>query len=458
VVWILINYLTNTTLLGYELFGYFIIRLPFSQIFFRRMSSYPSLLVNNISTLYTCNGDGDDGLGCINDAAVGFKGGRIVYIGSSVDVHDDSTDDYDIVISGKGLIAIPGMVDCHTHSVWAGTRCKEFSSRLKGTSYVDILQQGGGILSTVRDTRNASLDDLTMACSRRLSSMLNNGVTTCEVKSGYGLCVDTERDMLLAARNAAASSSGHAVPRVTTTFLGAHTLPWEYRDSRDAYLRQVIEDQLPVCAPLADSIDVFCDKGAFTLQEAHTVLSRGKERYGLKVKAHAEQIVHTGCAHLVADLGGVSADHLERLDEEGAQALASSNVVAVMLPGAQLYLRDTSPPIQLLRAKGVTMAVGSDLNPGSSPVHDLLTCSTLSCIIQGLTIPEALLGVTKHAGQALGLPQAGWLAVDGGSYADMVLIEPPVGEGCSIDAIIQHLGGHRVKAVVKDGTLVYRST
>ncbi|KAF4755954.1 hypothetical protein FOZ63_014616, partial [Perkinsus olseni] len=158
------------------------------------------------------------------------------------------------------------------------------------------------------------------------------------------------------------------------------------------------------------------------------------------------------------DLGGVSADHLERLDEEGAQALASSNVVAVMLPGAQLYLKDTSPPIQLLRTKGVTMAVGSDLNPGSSPVHDLLTCATLSCIIQGLTIPEALLGVTKHAGQALGLPKAGWLALDGGSYADMVLIEPPVGEGCCIDAIIQHLGGHRVKAVVKDGTLVYSST
>ncbi|EER07602.1 Imidazolonepropionase, putative [Perkinsus marinus ATCC 50983] len=376
-----------------------------------------SLLVRNITTLYTCNGV-DGGLGCINNATVAFKGDKVVYIGN-----DNNEDyDYDIVLSGEGLVAIPGMVDCHTHTVWAGSRAKEFSNRLNGATYIDILQQGGGILSTVRDTRNATLQELTTLCNKRLITMLNNGVTTCEIKSGYGLCVNTERDMLIAAKQATGLVVGDGgvggqqcyTPRVTTTFLGAHTIPSEYKDRRYAYIRQVVEDQLPVCAPLADSIDIFCDKGAFTLQEADTILRCGKDKYGLSVKAHAEQIEHTGCSKLVASLGGISADHLERIDNEGCEALSKANVVAVMLPAAQLYLKDITPPIDLLRHNNVTMAIGSDLNPGTSPIHDLLTTATLACIVQGVTIPEALLGITRHAGQALGISKAGWAVIKDG--------------------------------------------
>lgn len=361
-------------------------------------------------------------------------------------------------IDASGKVVLPGLVDCHTHSVWAGSRSDEWERRLGGESYVSILEGGGGINSTVRATRSASQASLEASARLRVLGMRNNsGVTSVEIKSGYGLSVDAEEKMLLAARSCV--KSGEEM-RVFTTFLGAHTIPDEYRpggclqeQGRDGYVAQVVEEQLPRCAPLCDYVDVFCDRGAFTLEEARVVLEAGK-RLGLKVRAHAEQIESTGCARLVAQLGGVSADHLEQLDSEGAAAMGAGNVVAVLLPGAQLYLKDVSPPVPLLREHGVRMAIASDLNPGSSPVHNLWTVASLACILQGCTVSEALLGITKHGGLALDRPELGWLGV-GDSVGDCVILDSPPGEPATVASLLQHIGTPRVSHVIVNGKLVF---
>ena len=240
--------------------------------------------------------------------------------------------------------------------------------------------------------------------------------------------------------------------RVVPTFLGAHTNPAEFRDDRDAYVTQIIEEQLPLCAPLSTCVDVYCDRGAFTLEEALRILEAGKAR-GLTVRAHAEQVSHTGIAAAAAELGASSVDHLERIDR-GVEAMAANDTVAVLLPGAQLYLKDASPPVSLLREAGVAMAIGTDLNPGSSPVHDPWTCATLACILQGLTIDEAILGVTRNAGRALGRPDLGWLGL--GSAGDLALFAPPPGEPDTVASLIQHMGAHRAVHLIRDGKLVIR--
>jgi imidazolonepropionase len=417
----------------------------------------PDLLIHRVSTLYTCN-PASRGLGRQHDVSIGFTDGRISFLGDA-ELAEAQVGESTTVLDGRGLILAPGLVDCHTHSVWGGSRAGEFAKRLAGESYIDILEQGGGILSTVRQTRAASYEELERGCRLRLEGMLRHGVTTAEVKSGYGLTVEHELRCLRAARacNGGGVGAGASCPRVVTTFLGAHTVPPEYRDDRPAYVRQVIHEQLPrvQAEGLADCADVFCDRGAFTLAEARDILTAGQAA-GLRVKAHAEQIQHTGCAQLVAELGGVSADHLEKLDADGVRALAQAGTVAVMLPGAQLYLHDASPPTPALREAGVRMAVATDLNPGSSPVHDLWAAATLSLITQGLTVDEAFLGITRNAALALGRPDLGWLGPEGsGSVADAVLLAPPPGEPPLIQSVLQHMGGHRTVAVVRNGVLVH---
>jgi imidazolonepropionase len=394
------------------------------------------LLIHHLARLYTMAPDAE-GLGEIADGAVAFSGGSVVYVGPSAGAPDAAE-----VIDGSGLVGLPGLVDCHTHAVWAGSRADEFARRLAGARYSDILEAGGGILSTVRHTRATDEATLAALARARLAGMRRRGVTTVEVKSGYGLSPDAEARLLRAA-----AAAGDVV-RVVPTFLGAHTVPAEYRGDRAAYVRQIIDEQLPRCAPLAECIDVYCDRGAFTVAESVAILSAGRAA-GLKVKAHAEQVAYTGIAAAAAELGAVSVEHLERLDDAGVAALAAHGTVAVLLPGAQLYLKDTAPPVAALREAGVPMAVATDLNPGSSPVHDLWTAATLSCILQGLTIAEAALGITRHAGAALGRPELGWLGAD--SAADMVLIAPPPGEPATISGLIQHMGGGRVAHVIQDG-------
>ena len=382
-------------------------------------------LVHNIHRLYTMDPE-REGLGVIDDAAVAIDGGRVSWVGPASDAPDAER-----TVDGSGLVGLPGLVDPHTHAVWAGSRADEFARRLAGANYADILEAGGGILSTVAATREADAGQLRDDARVRLDHMRSRGVTTVEVKSGYGLEPETELRMLEAA------APKHHNISVVRTFLGAHTIPAEFRQNRTAYVDQIIHEQLPLCAPHADFVDVYCDRGAFDLDEAIAILSAGKA-LGLKIRAHAEQVAHTGIAEAAAKLGATALDHLERIDEAGIAAMAEAGTVAVLLPGAQLYLKDHPPPVAALREAGIPIAVGTDLNPGSSPVHDLWTAATLSTLIAGLTMEEALLGITRHAAQALGLADRGHLGI--GARADIALFEPPPGEPASMESLLQHLG------------------
>jgi imidazolonepropionase len=397
------------------------------------------LLVHHLSHLYTC-APGSPDLGCIADASVGFTDGKLCFIGPAADAPTAIN-----TIDGHGLVGLPGLVDPHTHAVWAGSRADEFAKRLAGARYSEILEQGGGILSTVSATRAASEETLTQLCRARLLGMLERGVTTVEIKSGYGLNPETEARMLRAAR------ACHDTVRVMTSFLGAHTIPLSHRDDRASYVEQIISEQIPLCAPLANHIDVYCDRGAFTLTESMAILEAGKSA-GLQVRAHAEQVSHTGIAEAAAKLGASCVDHLEQIDDAGIAAMARHNTVAVLLPGAQLYLGDTPPPVAKLRAAGVRMAIGTDLNPGSSPLHDLWTAATLACILQGLTPTEAILGITRHAGQALGRADLGWIGPN--SVADLAIFAPPPGEPPTVESLVQHMGRGYAVAVIRDGQRV----
>ena len=382
-------------------------------------------LVHNIRRLYTMD-PSREGLGIIEDAAVAIEGGRVSWVGSA-----DSAPHAERTVDGSGLVGLPGLIDPHTHSVWAGSRSDEFARRLAGAEYADILEAGGGILSTVAATRQAEAAQLREHARARINHMRSRGVTTVEVKSGYGLSPASERMMLEAA------APQHHTISVVRTFLGAHTVPAEYRHRRSAYVDQVINEQLPLCAPHADFVDVYCDRGAFDLDESLAILRAG-QALGLKVRAHAEQVTYTGIAEAAAQLGATALDHLERIDEAGIAAMADAGTVAVLLPGAQLYLRDSAPPVEALREAGVPIAIGTDLNPGSSPVHDLWTAATLSTLLAGLTMEEALLGITRHAAQALGLSDRGFIGV--GAKADIALFEPPPGEPASMESLLQHMG------------------
>jgi imidazolonepropionase len=382
-------------------------------------------VVHNIRRLYTMDPE-RDGLGIIDDAAVAIDGGRVSWVGASADAPGAAR-----TVDGSGLIGLPGLIDPHTHAVWAGSRADEFAQRLAGADYADILEAGGGILSTVAATRQADAAQLREHAKARIDHMRTRGVTTVEVKSGYGLSPSAELAML-----EAAAPEHHSIS-VVRTFLGAHTVPAEYRQNRSAYVDQIIQEQLPLCAPHADFVDVYCDRGAFDLDEAVAILSAGKA-LGLKVRAHAEQVTHTGIAEAAAKLGATALDHLERIDEAGIAAMAEAGTVAVLLPGAQLYLKDAAPPVDALREAGVPFAVGTDLNPGSSPVHDLWTAATLATLIAGLTMEEALLGITRHAAQALGLTDCGWLGV--GTKADIALFQSPPGEPATMESLLQHMG------------------
>lgn len=400
----------------------------------------PTLLIHGIRRLYTADPT-HPGMGMIEHASVLMAGNKVMWIGNMADEPEADT-----VIDGRGLVGVPGLVDPHTHAVWAGSRADEFARRLAGENYADILEAGGGILSTVSATREASHHTLQDGVKTRLAHMRKRGVTLVEIKSGYGLEPSTELRMLEAA------DPQHMGLRTVRTFLGAHTIPAEFRSDRDGYVRQIIDQQLPLCAPHADFVDVYCDRGAFTLDEAVAILSAGKA-HGLKLRAHAEQVSHTGIAKAAAELGATAIDHLEQIDEAGIAAMATAGSVAVLLPGAQVYLRDDPPPVHALREAGVPFAVGTDLNPGSSPVHDLWTAATLSCIAQGLTMEEAFLGITRNAARALGCNKSGWIGTD--SHADLSLFAPPTGEPATIESLLQHMGGPHAVAVIQAGQQVH---
>jgi imidazolonepropionase len=339
-----------------------------------------------------------DPVDVLENAAIVVRDGRIEWFGAQGDMPSAfaGATRHDL----EGRIVTPGLVDCHTHLVYAGNRAEEFAMRLEGVSYEDIAKRGGGIVSTVRNTRAASEDELFAQSLRRLDALLGEGVTALEIKSGYGLDLATERKMLRVARRLAAARP----VTIATTLLGAHALPPEYAGRADDYIAQVCNEMLPTLAGegLIDAVDVFCERIAFTLEQAECVFDAAS-KLNLPVKMHAEQLSLMGGAALAAKHHALSADHLEFLDEAGIIAMREAGTVAVLLPGAFYFIREKQlPPIDLLRRHGVPIALATDSNPGTSPTTSLLLMLNMGCTLFRLSVAEVLAGVTRHGAKALG--------------------------------------------------------
>jgi imidazolonepropionase len=336
--------------------------------------------------------------GTVEDGVVAARNGRILYAGPRSEAPAFAAAE---TIDCGGRWITPGLIDCHTHLVYGGDRAHEFELRLQGASYEEIARAGGGILSTVTATRAASEDTLFANADRRLSALQAEGVTTVEIKSGYGLEIEAEVKTLRVARRI-----GRERPvRVRTTFLGAHAVPLEFKGRSGDYTALVAGPMLDAIAAegLADAVDVFCEGIAFSPDETRAVFEAA-QAMGLAIKIHAEQLSNLGGAALAAEMGALSADHLEYLDEAGVIAMAKAGTVAVVLPGAFYFLRETQkPPIELLRRHGVAIALATDANPGSSPLTSPLLVMNMACTLFRLTPEEALAGLTRHAAQALGL-------------------------------------------------------
>ncbi len=376
------------------------------------MKKWDKLWIN--AHLATCVG----GYGLMEKAAIAATNGRIAWMGKMTDLRANVESLAHEIVDVEGRCITPGFVDCHTHLVFGGNRANEFEMRLKGASYGAIAKKGGGIQSTVAATRALTQNELLEQSLPRARALCASGVTTLEIKSGYGLDMATEITMLRVAKRIGEELG----VRVCGTFLGAHTVPVEYKDNSDAYVTHVCEQMIPRIAEenLAEAVDVFCEHIAFNLEQTERVF-KAAEKYGLRVKCHADQLSDTGCAALAANYQALSVDHLEHLTESGVKAIAQSGTVAVLLPGAFYFLHETKlPPIDLLRQYKVPIAIASDCNPGTSPVTSLLLIMNMACTLFRLTPEESLLGVTHHAAKALGLEkEIGTLAV--GKRAELVV-------------------------------------
>lgn len=360
---------------------------------------------------------GDRPFGLIEHGALASKDGRIAWVGSAADLPGAPEALAGSVETLDGALVTPGLVDCHTHLVFGGDRAHEFDLRLNGASYEEIARAGGGIASTVGATRSAGEDELLRQSLPRARTLLRDGVTTVEIKSGYGLDLDAERRMLRVARRI-----GEALGiGVRTSFLGLHALPPEYRGQRADYVALVCDVMLPALAAegLVDAVDAFCEGIGFSREETARVFERARD-LGIPVKLHAEQLSDMNGAALVAEHRGLSADHLEHLSGSGIRAMAAAGTVAVLLPGAFYALRETRlPPIDVLRTHGVPMAIATDCNPGTSPLLSLRLAANMACTLFRLTPEEALRGVTVNAARALGLADRGTLAI--GQRADLAV-------------------------------------
>jgi len=336
--------------------------------------------------------------GAVEDGAIGIQDGRIVRVGRRIDLAGYRARKVEPL---GGAWVTPGLIDCHTHLVFAGNRAAEFEQRLGGASYEEIARAGGGIISSVKATRFASLEELVEQARPRLRALMRGGVTTVEIKSGYGLDVRSELKMLEAVKALGESEAVRVVP----TLLALHALPPEHKESRDEFVRLAVDEMIPAVAEagLASAVDAYCEGIGFTADEVRSLFEAADE-HGLRVKLHAEQLSNLNGAALAAEFGALSADHLEHADEAGIGAMARAGMVAVLLPGAFYALRETRrPPVDLLRRHGVRMAVATDCNPGTSPVLSATLMLSMACTLFGLTPEEALAGITVHAATALGL-------------------------------------------------------
>jgi imidazolonepropionase len=388
----------------------------------------------------------DEGYGLIKNGAIAVRDGRIAWVGEQALLADLPENLASYVHDLEGRCLTPGLIDCHTHLVYAGNRYHEFELRLQGASYASIAKAGGGIQSTVKATRAASSEELFEQSLRRARLLAAEGVTTLEIKSGYGLDLETELKILRVAKRI-----GETLPlTVSLTFLGAHALPPEYKEKPGEYIELVCREMLPAILQeqLVQQVDVFCENMAFDLTETEQVFKTAREM-GLGIKCHAEQLSDLGASSLAAKYQALSVDHLEFLSEAGVKALAQSGTVAVLLPGAFYFLRETKlPPIDLLREEGVPMAIATDCNPGTSPVTSLLLMLNMACTLFKLTPVEALQGVTKHAAAALGLSATCGTLVPG-KNADFCVwdIEHPA-------ELAFRVGYNPLVSVVKLGVLV----
>ena len=388
---------------------------------------------------------GEEPYGAIRDAVLVIREGRIAWLGDAAGAPSELVGNPEQTLDAEGGWATPGLIDCHTHLVFGGDRAREFEMRLRGASYEEIARAGGGILSTVKATRGASDDELVASASRRLATLLEHGVTTVEVKSGYGLDVPSELRMLRVARRLA---DEHPVT-VSTTLLAAHALPPEFEADRGAYLSLICDEMIPaaVAEGLADAVDAFCEGIAFTREECARVFEAGA-RHGLSVRLHADQLSDLGGAALASEHMARSADHLEYASEAGVEAMAEAGVTAVVLPGAFYFLGGgQAPPIDAFRRRAVPIAVATDLNPGSSPVGSPLLAMNMACVLFGLTPEEALAGMTRNAAPVLGVAgESGTLEV--GSRADIAVwsVDRPA-------ELSYWVGSNPCSAVVQNGVL-----
>ena len=356
--------------------------------------------------------------GRTDDGALAVKGGRIAWVGRRGELEAAPAKLAQAVHEGGGGWLTPGLIDCHSHIVHGGNRAREFETRLQGATYEEVARAGGGILSTVRATREAGEDNLFASARRRIEGLLGEGVTTMEIKSGYGLTVEGEMKMLRVARRL-----GRELPLVVvTTLLGAHALPDEFDGRPDDYIALVAGEMVPEAARagLADAVDAYCEGIAFTPAQVETVF-RAARAHGLPVKLHAEQFSDLGGAALAARYGALSADHLEYLGKDGVRAMADAGTVAVLLPGAFYFLRESQlPPVDLLQRNGIPIAIATDCNPGSSPTVSLLLMMNMACTIFRMTPEAALAGVTRNAAKALGLNHTVG-TLEAGKAADLAL-------------------------------------
>ena len=376
--------------------------------------------LHNIRQLATCHAEGGQGdIHPIQDAALVWDDGTIRWVGPEAELPAEfrSAERHD----AGGRLVIPGLIDCHTHLAFGGWRADEFEQRILGRSYLEIARSGGGIASTVRHTRAASEEQLTGRAAGFLEEMLALGVTTVECKSGYGLNLDAELKLLKVYRRLAAEQP----VRIVSTFLGAHIVPAEFRDDPEGYVTLLVEQMIPAVAQekLAACCDVFVEESAFTVAQARRILAAGR-RAGLAAKLHADQLSSCGGAELAAEVGAVSADHLEHISDAGVTAMAAAGVVAVSLPLASLYLRQPPMPARRLIQANVPVAVATDFNPGSAPSYHLPLAMTLACTLQRMTPAEVLKGATIYAARAIGKESVAG-SLEPGRPADFAVIDAP---------------------------------
>jgi len=408
-------------------------------------------LIKNAEELLTLSLSSLDesGLGIIRNGAIAIKKGKIFWVGET----DPFTESFILSSSGQqidatGKVVMPGLIDSHTHLIFAGSREHEFEQRIQGLSYLEIAERGGGILSTVEATRRAPFEELHSLGKKRLDRMLSKGITTIEAKSGYGLSLEDEIKILKVTK---ALNENHPID-IIPTFLGAHTIPKEFKNDRDRYIDLIIEEMIPEVARegLAEFCDVFCEEKAFGIEESRKILETGK-RYGLKPKIHADQLSPGSGAELAAEVGAFSADHLEYISRIGIKKMAEKGVVAVLLPGASFFLSmKRYPPAREMIGKGVTISLATDLNPGSSMTESLPLMMTMGCTMFKLLPREVMQATTIHAAKSMGREnEIGSLEV--GKKADILVLDIP-----NYRYLPYHFGADHVETVIKNGKVVYQ--